>query len=212
MSEEQVQEEVTEVEPIPAAPEPTIPEGEPLTEAEADVAGLEDIVAAAEGISPEKTNGKLKVTSAAEWKKITLTRFLVTLPSGVVVKVRRPDMPQLMSRGLLDAKSFLEIAEPIDKPVPGVEGVSEDEFKAQEEAYSTQTVERMVTLEKMAAQVAPHIVSEPLVLPRGEAVPEGVGEADVAYVDEIPSYDLVQLLLWSMGRANVEFEEIVDEV
>ena len=85
------------------------------------------------------------ITSIAEWKKKAQARWLITLPSGNVVKVRKPKWEKVFNNAGVDAEQLLNFS--ADTPAAIIKGVM-----------------------PLAKALAPYVVEEPPIGPDGLSI------------------------------------------
>ena len=140
-----------------------------------------------------------KVTTAAEWKRKARAAYLITLRSGVILKVRRKDVQKMAAEGIISVDDLYHVSQTDTFPqMPELPDDATDEQKKdaeKERMKMTMMVlaERAKAMLPVARAVAPHIVIEP------EIVLANAGDNQML-LDEIPENDLNQLLLWALGQ------------
>lgn len=122
-----------------------------------------------------------KVTTATEWRKKSQSRWLIALPSGVIVKARRPDWGQLIHQGVINAEELLEVSGSTDAGT----------------AY-TRTL-------PIARKIVPHVVTEPVI------VMERLDNPDVIHIDDIPEMDILILFSWANGGAQSLGAQLIED-
>jgi hypothetical protein len=116
-----------------------------------------------------------EITSAEGWRKAANGRWRLSLPSGVVVLVRRVDMGSLMLTGIFQPEELAVMSEMMQP-----------------------TKDRDVLLQRVdfARRLATQVVTAPRVV-RREDVPAGT--EGVIYVDEVPETDALLIMVWVLG-------------
>jgi hypothetical protein len=104
--------------------------------------------------APPPNDAPPTITSPAEWRRRARAAFILTLPNGFVLKVKRPDWAKLARLGVIDAQALISLA--------GASGVVQ--------------VHQLVPL--MDA-VLPYLVLEPPVTPAGEARDDALSVDDI---------------------------------
>ena len=124
------------------------------------------------------------ITSAVEWRKRARGRWLITLPSGVTVKAKRPDFSELIGRSVVKLDELMQVQ------MTAAEG----------EAYFA-----MVGL---AQKLLPFIVLDPPIVQRNGATHDMNDPVIVA--DEVPNGDAIAVLLWGLGLNRLTQVEVTE--
>lgn len=135
---------------------------------------------------PAKEKEPPKVTTAAEWRRDSRTRYLFMLPSGVTVKARKVDPTELMAEGLLSLEEFTDI---------GAGGGGVDKLPLRIE---------------IARRCCTRIVVQPAVVMRNGTAPDPT--EDIVVADEIPALDAMVLFGWSFGLRSGSLPFSVQEL
>lgn len=114
------------------------------------------------------------VTPAIEWKRKARARWLVTLPSGNVMKCKRADWIRMTAAGIIDAQALAE-------------------FSTAADLNQEQMTLRMAKAIPMAQAVVRAIAVEPSI---------GEGENDIA-IEDLDDTDLMALFVWALTRGGV---------
>lgn len=107
-------------------------------------------------VAPPQPDVPAVPTSAADWRRVALARWLIRLPSGVRVKVQRPDFGRLIAEGVISRDDLLK-----------ANMANAAEFDA------------------LAIRVVPHVVSDPVVTHRNGSKPpaDAMAVEDVPFSD-----------------------------
>lgn len=140
------------------------------------------------------------VTSAAQWRKMAKARWLITLPSSVIVKAQRPDWQRLILERILKAEEMLSLRQQVMEPEE-LEKLPESE----QQRLAREHYERIVDIGRRAV---PHIVIEPTVMLANGHAPEP--DAEYISVDQIPNADIIAVLFWSTGMRELPMREVLD--
>lgn len=110
-------------------------------------------------------------TSAREWRRIAKGLWLLRLPSGIVVKARRPDWPSLAARSVVPMEQLLKVQQYLGTPALYDECIP------------------------VARAVLPYIVVEPKMV-NGDStdLPD-----DLMATNDVQPSDALMLLVWATG-------------
>lgn len=127
--------------------------------------------------TPEPEPVKPAVTSAAHWRRLAKATYLVTLPSQVVVRAKRPDISKLVADGSIKVDDINALQDPgKDTPLN-------------------------VVLLGLAKVIIPFAVLEPKIV--SEVLPEDAGDLEIMSVEDIHGSDLVALMRWIQGDESM---------
>lgn len=115
--------------------------------------------AAVEDKGQEKKK-QLTLTPASEWKKQARARYLLRLPSGNVVRAKRPDYVRLGIEGILDPDELVSIS-------------------------ALTTVERNRKALELMPRVLPHIIEVPRVVLSEDAQEDCITIDDISDMDKL---------------------------
>lgn len=150
------------------------------------------------------TNSQNKVTSAKSWKK-KAQGIELNLPSGNIVKARRPGLQKIMSSGLLP-DSLLPI---VQKAMNDAKGLPPSDMKKMMESDPDIIFQTLDTMDRIAAMC----VVDPVmhyhrrkvvnVTPeQWEDIPDDVRDEEIVYTDEVDMDDKNFLMTWAMGGSS----------
>lgn len=120
------------------------------------------------------------ITTAAEWRKRAKQCYLLTLPSGVTVKARRPDMTELVAAGIIDAHMLASISQSVPQG-------DDDARRARADVIAA-----------LGRAVAPVAILEPVIVPAG-----GTPDEASIMVTDIGLAETTAILFWCMGLDSV---------
>lgn len=131
--------------------------------------------------APDSPAEPPRITTAAEWRAMQRRRYLVSLP-GLPnrVKCRIPDWAELAQRGVIEPRELL--------------------------AAQQDGADAFGVLLGVADRVVPYIAVEPPIVQRN-----GSGQTesdDVLYIDEVSPSHKIALMMWTLGRANLDAIEV----
>jgi len=141
----------------------------------------------------EKLNRPMKVTSLSDWKSPKESSILTELPSGNVVRIRRPDIAELVAADLLPDSLTPKAQAAIDK-AKGKDGASDKDSKLKAEDLELKPKDIAEVLDSFA-RICELVVVEPLVKFHKVKRPDGTWETiSEAYRDEDTLYsDCIEL-------------------
>lgn len=132
-----------------------------------------DVPVASETPAPPVIVEQWVVTTPEQWRAVSRDVWRLKLPSGNVIRARRPDIAELYISGVLDAEQLAMIGEGLN--------LRNDFERVRAVAYA----------------VLPGAIETPQVVVSTESPGPGA-----IRVDEIPTSDLIHLMLWALGSPN----------
>lgn len=119
----------------------------------------------------------LAVTPASEWRRRAKARYLLKLPSGCVVKARRPDWGKLIAQGIVDPDTMTRIM--------GVQDAAE----------------RTREVIGILPRLLPAFVEDPQIVDGPDAPDGSICSDDIMHID------MLALFYWSNGTNLLDVRE-----